>query len=193
MRRSMNMSRESAYNMRGIANRLVLKGRHMRKEKVRKYILRTWKQWRMTIFFIVFVIIPVKSSLADWNWVPTGSMNPTILEGDLIYVNKVAYDLRFPLTLHRVAREPQSVHSRRAYRCRAPDDRSRQQKCDARLREREAAPVFRFVRADWAASKQVRAERTGGRRRARRADRTAAVRTPTDHRSTRAGAGSGCG
>jgi signal peptidase I len=76
----------------------------MHKEKVRKYILRTWKQWRVTIFFIVFVIIPVKSSLADWNWVPTGSMNPTILEGDLIYVNKVAYDLRFPLTLHRVAR-----------------------------------------------------------------------------------------
>jgi len=76
----------------------------MHKEKVRKYILQTWKQWRVTIFFIVFVIIPVKSSLADWNWVPTGSMNPTILEGDLIYVNKVAYDLRFPLTLHRVAR-----------------------------------------------------------------------------------------
>jgi signal peptidase I len=42
--------------------------------------------------------------VADWNWVPTGSMNPTILEGDLIYVNKIAYDLRFPLTLHRLAK-----------------------------------------------------------------------------------------
>lgn len=31
---------------------------------------------------------------------PTGSMNPTIVEGDLVYVNKLAYDLRFPLTLH---------------------------------------------------------------------------------------------
>jgi signal peptidase I len=31
-------------------------------------------------------------------------MNPTILEGDLIYVNKIAYDLRFPLTLHRLAK-----------------------------------------------------------------------------------------
>ena len=30
-------------------------------------------------------------------------MNPTNLEGDLIYVNKVAYDLRVPLTLHRLA------------------------------------------------------------------------------------------
>ncbi len=64
---------------------------------------RTWRRWRFTVAFIIFVVVPVKSSLADWNWVPTGSMNPTILEGDLIYVNKVAYDLRVPLTLHRLA------------------------------------------------------------------------------------------
>lgn len=74
------------------------------KQKVKKYIRRTWKEWRVTIFFVVFVVIPVKSSLADWNWVPTGSMNPTILEGDLIYVDKTAYDLRFPLTLYRLAK-----------------------------------------------------------------------------------------
>jgi len=65
---------------------------------------RLWRQWRATVLFILFVVVPVKSSLADWNWVPTGSMNPTILEGDLIYVNKLAYDLRVPLTLHRLAR-----------------------------------------------------------------------------------------
>ncbi len=70
---------------------------------------RTWRQWRLAVAFIIFVVVPVKSSLADWNWVPTGSMNPAILEGDLIYVNKVAYDLRVPLTLHRLASwsEPQ--------------------------------------------------------------------------------------
>jgi len=76
----------------------------MKSEKIRKHIQRLWKEWRLTLLFIVFVVIPVKSSLADWNWVPTGSMNPTILEGDLIYVNKAAYDLRFPLTRHRLAR-----------------------------------------------------------------------------------------
>ncbi len=31
-------------------------------------------------------------------------MNPTILEGDLIYVDKLAYDLRFPLTFYRLAK-----------------------------------------------------------------------------------------
>jgi signal peptidase I len=73
-------------------------------ERVKKFLLKSWKECRTTIFIIVFVVIPVKSSLADWNWVPTGSMNPTILDGDLIYVNKVAYDLRVPLTMHRLAK-----------------------------------------------------------------------------------------
>ena len=70
---------------------------------------RIWREWRFAAFFVLFVVVPLKSSLADWNWVPTGSMNPTILEGDLIYVDKIAYDLRFPLTLHRLATwsEPQ--------------------------------------------------------------------------------------
>ena len=75
----------------------------MKRQQIRRLISRTWKQWRGIIFFVVFVVIPVKSSLADWNWVPTGSMNPTILEGDLIYVDKLAYDLRFPLTFYRLA------------------------------------------------------------------------------------------
>jgi len=76
----------------------------MKTERVKKYLRRLWKEWRIPLFFIVFVVIPVKSSLADWNWVPTGSMNPTILEGDLIFVNKIAYDLRIPLTMHRLAK-----------------------------------------------------------------------------------------
>ena len=75
----------------------------MKRQQIKKFISRIWKQWRGIIIFIVFVVIPVKSSLADWNWVPTGSMNPTILEGDLIYVDKLAYDLRFPLTFYRLA------------------------------------------------------------------------------------------
>jgi signal peptidase I len=78
--------------------------RKMKKIDIKNYIRKQWKEWRLFIFLILFVVIPFKSSLADWNWVPTGSMNPTILEGDLIFVDKVAYDLRFPLTLHRIAK-----------------------------------------------------------------------------------------
>ena len=50
--------------------------------------------------FLLFVILMVlfRTSLADWNVVPSGSMKPTIVEGDRIWVNKLAYDIRVPLT-----------------------------------------------------------------------------------------------
>ncbi len=49
-------------------------------------------------FLFVMLMLLFRTSLADWNTVPTGSMKPTILEGDRIWVNKLAYDLRVPLT-----------------------------------------------------------------------------------------------
>ncbi len=76
----------------------------MKKFNIKDFIKKQWKEWRLFIFLVIFVVIPFKSSLADWNWVPTGSMNPTILEGDLIFVNKLAYDLRIPLTFYRIAK-----------------------------------------------------------------------------------------
>ena len=71
--------------------------------RIKQFAQKVWKEWRLTFFLIVFVVLPVKSSLADFNWVPSGSMKPTILEGDFVFVNKAAYDLRIPLTLRRVA------------------------------------------------------------------------------------------
>jgi len=50
----------------------------------------------LTLFVVLMVIF--RSALADWNTVPTGSMKPTIIEGDRILVNKLAYDLMIPLT-----------------------------------------------------------------------------------------------
>lgn len=39
-----------------------------------------------------------RSAVADWYEVPTGSMKPTIEEGDRILTDKMAYDLRIPFT-----------------------------------------------------------------------------------------------
>lgn len=55
---------------------------------------------------IVFLLLMAvfRSSFADWNTVPTGSMQPTIVEGDRILIDKLAFDLNVPLThtsLHR--------------------------------------------------------------------------------------------
>lgn len=76
----------------------------MTKRMILQFLRRQWKEWRVSVIVIVFAVVPIKSSFADWNWVPSGSMNPTILEGDLVFVNKLAYDLRIPLTLKRVDR-----------------------------------------------------------------------------------------
>ena len=76
----------------------------MSRLNIGKVVVRCWKEWWLSICIILFVAVPIKSSLADLNWVPTGSMNPTILEGDFVFVNKAAYDLRIPLTLQRLAK-----------------------------------------------------------------------------------------
>lgn len=59
---------------------------------------RFLREWVAPIAMVVAVMMPIRSSIADWNDVPSGSMRPTILEGDRIYVNKLAYGLRIPFT-----------------------------------------------------------------------------------------------
>ncbi|PID33730.1 MAG: signal peptidase I [Thiotrichales bacterium] len=49
------------------------------------------------LFFILFLFI-FRGAIADWHPVPTGSMKPTILEGDVVWENKLAYDLQIPFT-----------------------------------------------------------------------------------------------
>ncbi len=49
------------------------------------------------------ILFAFRSAVADWNDVPTGSMKPTILEGDRVFVNKLAYDLKVPFTTWHLA------------------------------------------------------------------------------------------
>lgn len=63
-----------------------------------------WREWIKPLLIIGFVMFSFRSAVADWNDVPTGSMKPTILEGDRIFINKLAYDLKVPFTHWRLAR-----------------------------------------------------------------------------------------
>src|SRR4051812_9497668 len=53
----------------------------------------------LRIFLVMLLVVSsLRSALADWNDVPTGSMKPTIEIGDRVVVNKLAYDLKVPFT-----------------------------------------------------------------------------------------------
>ncbi len=52
----------------------------------------------LSLLLMVIVVFSFRSAVADWNDVPTGSMRPTIMIGDRIFVNKLAYDLKIPFT-----------------------------------------------------------------------------------------------
>ncbi len=70
---------------------------------MKPFLRKVWQEW-LRPFAVAFVIIaPLKSVVADWNWVPSGSMKPTILEGELVGVNKLAYDLKVPFTTAHLA------------------------------------------------------------------------------------------
>ena len=58
------------------------------------------KQLKDNLIFLlaILVLFASRSSLADWYLVPTGSMQPTIVEGDRILVNKIAYRLELPFS-----------------------------------------------------------------------------------------------
>ena len=65
-----------------------------------------WKSyWRETksLLLTLVILTAVRSAIADWNDVPTGSMNPTIVQGDRVFVNKLAYDLKVPYTTWHLA------------------------------------------------------------------------------------------
>ena len=50
--------------------------------------------------FLAFVLCLglFRTVMADWNPIPSGSMRPTLLEGDVVLVNRLAYDLKLPLS-----------------------------------------------------------------------------------------------
>lgn len=56
------------------------------------------------------LMLLVRSTFANQYLVPTGSMEPTIAVGDRIFTNRVAYDLKVPLTNWSLARLGDPAH-----------------------------------------------------------------------------------
>jgi len=58
----------------------------MNSQKYRALALRWRKQEIRPLLIVALILFSIRSSLADWNVVPTGSMQPTILVGDRVLV-----------------------------------------------------------------------------------------------------------
>lgn len=72
-------------------------------KKMSKSVVAFFHGWIFSLLVAVLIATSIKSAIADWNTVPTGSMKPTIIEGDRIFVNKLAYDLKVPYTTIHLA------------------------------------------------------------------------------------------
>ena len=62
---------------------------------------RTMKRWLIqNRGFLLFLLCLglARTAVADWNPIPSGSMRPTLLEGDVVLVDRLAYNLKMPLT-----------------------------------------------------------------------------------------------
>lgn len=62
---------------------------------------QAWREWRGFVIFFGLMLV-FRSAVADYMYVPSGSMNPTLLDGDRIMVDKRAFGWRLPLTLVRL-------------------------------------------------------------------------------------------
>ena len=58
----------------------------------------SWVRWGAELFVVVGLVLAGRVALADWQQVPTGSMEPTVRVGDYLLVNKLAYGPRLPFT-----------------------------------------------------------------------------------------------
>ncbi len=91
---------------------------------VRRLAGHFWREWIRPMALPFIAITAAKSALADINFVPSGSMKPTILEGDVVFINKLAYDLRVPFTTTRLAHWSDPARGDIVV-CFAPDDGTR--------------------------------------------------------------------
>jgi len=90
----------------------------------RRVIRHLWREWIRPLAIPFLLLTAAKSAFADINYVPSGSMQPTILCGDVVFINKLAYDLRVPFTTVRLAHWAEPARGDIVV-CFAPDDGTR--------------------------------------------------------------------
>lgn len=60
--------------------------------------MKKWIAENKGFLFFLFGMVVVRSAIADWYGVPSSSMYPTLMIGDRIISNRLAYDIKIPFT-----------------------------------------------------------------------------------------------
>jgi signal peptidase I len=60
--------------------------------------IKTWIHENRRFLAFALLLGVFRTAVADWNPIPSGSMHPNLLEGDVVFVNRLAYDIKVPLT-----------------------------------------------------------------------------------------------
>jgi signal peptidase I len=64
---------------------------------MKHYLTAFWRDNRKFLLILASIVC-FKSAVADLNSISGRSMQPTLLDGDKVWVNKLAYDLKIPFT-----------------------------------------------------------------------------------------------
>lgn len=60
--------------------------------------LKSWLKKNRGFIVLLLCFGLFRTAVADWNPIPSSSMRPTLLEGDVVFVNRLSYNLKVPLT-----------------------------------------------------------------------------------------------
>lgn len=60
--------------------------------------MKKWLKENRAFVLLLVGLALFRTAVADWNPIPSGSMRPNLLEGDVVLVDRLAYDLKLPLT-----------------------------------------------------------------------------------------------
>ncbi|MDR2839436.1 MAG: signal peptidase I, partial [Azonexus sp.] len=56
-----------------------------------------WVEWGADLFWVILIVFVLRSFIVEPFKIPSGSMTPTLLDGDFILVNKFIYGIRLPV------------------------------------------------------------------------------------------------